>query len=76
MPSKLQLQVDLIPYQDQLYVNRLRTYLNDTVEKNILEGVEESTDIELYHAIQDTIDEINYEFSPATNYSEISDIPS
>ena len=76
MPSNMQLQVDVIPYKDQLYINRLRTYLNDTVEKNILEGAEESSDTELYHAIQDTIDEINYEFSPTTSYSKISDVPS
>ena len=76
MPNRLQLQTDVIPYDDQLYVDRLRAYLNDTATQNILEATQESSDTELYHAIQDALDEINYEFTPATAYAKISEVPS
>ncbi len=66
----------MIPYEDQLYVDRLRKFLGDTAELNVLDEVKESTDIELHHAIQDTIDEINYEFLPGTEYKKISEVPS
>ena len=76
MPSNLQLQTDFVPYEDQLYVDRLRVYLNDTPTQNVLDAVQESSDTELYHAIQDALDEINYEFTPVTEYAKISQVPS
>mgnify|MGYP004197339909 FL=1 len=71
-----ELITNMIPYEDQLYVDRLRKFLGDTAELNVLDEVKESTDIELHHAIQDTIDEINYEFLPGTEYKKISEVPS
>lgn len=45
-------------------VKRLRGFLNDTVEQNDLRGVEESTDLELFTALEDTWDEVNTAFEP------------
>jgi len=76
MPSRTELLAPtLIPFNDKLYVNRLRRYLNDTAILNTLELEEESTDSNLYEAIKDTMDEINYEFLPATTYSTIAEFP-
>jgi len=75
MPTNIQLITDTVPYPDSLYVDRLRKFLNDTVELNVLEQVQECTDIDLYHYIQDTLDEINYEFEPASTYT-IQSFPS
>jgi len=76
MPTNIELTVpDLIPYDGQLYVDRLRRFLNDTVIANVLEGVEESDDTTLYEAIRDSMDEINLEFLPATTYTSISQFP-
>ena len=76
MPSKKQLMVDVIPFEDQLYVDRLRTWVGDTVALNILEQEEESSDTELYHYLQDALDEVNYEFLPSSSYSKFSEVPS
>jgi hypothetical protein len=38
--------------------------MRDTAELNVLEGVQESTDIQLHHALLDTIDDINYGMDP------------
>lgn len=65
-----------IPFEDQLYVDRLRTFLGDTAELNVLDELKECSDLELHHSIQDTIDEINYEYLPATQYTKISEVPS
>ena len=61
MPSKSQLNTDVIPHNDQTYVNRLRKFLNDTAALNTLDGAQEAEDIDLYHYIQDALDEINYD---------------
>lgn len=77
MPNKSQLSTEIIPYNDQLYVNRLRKFLNDTAALNTLDGVQEAADIDLYHYIQDALDEINYEYPPTTvNYANIAAVPS
>lgn len=77
MPSKTQLQTEVVPYNDGLYVKRLRKFLNDTAALNTLDQAEECADIELYHFIQDAMDEINYEYQPTTiNYKTIADVPS
>jgi len=75
MPTNIQLTTDYIPYSDNLYVQRLRKFLNDTAELNVLEEVQECTDIDLYHYIQDALDEINYTFEPASSYT-IQNFPS
>lgn len=75
MPTNTQLTTDYIPYSDNLYVQRLRKFLNDTAELNELREVEECTDVDLYHYIQDTLDEINYEFPPTSSYT-IQNFPS
>jgi hypothetical protein len=57
-------------------VARLRDYLDDTVSQNDLQGVQESTDQELYRAIEDTWDDINYGFPPHDlTFAKITDIP-
>ena len=77
MPNKTQIQTEVIPYGDQLYINRLRKFLNDTAALNTLDGVQEAADIDLYHYIQDALDEINYEYPPTTiTYKTIQDVPS
>lgn len=68
--------LDHVPGEYQQLVNRLRDFLDDTVEQNDLEGVEESTDGELYQALRDTFEEINYGFEPVTlNYNDLKEIP-
>ena len=77
MPSKTQLQTEVIPYSDQIYVNRLRKFLNDTAALNTLDKSQESADIDLYHYIQDALDEINYEYPPTgVIYKSIAEVPS
>lgn len=77
MPTQLELLTgaSYIPFTDQLYVNRLRTTISDTATLNQLEGVQESTDAELYIAIKDALEEINEEYEPETTWT-ITDIPS
>lgn len=59
----------------QPYITRLRRYLNDTAEQNELHLIEESSDYELFIALQDALDDINYSYQPETVY-KISDFPS
>jgi hypothetical protein len=76
MPTNTQLNVpDYVPHTAQLYVDRLRRFLNDTAVANVLEEVVESDDTTLYEAIQDAMDEINLEFLPVTTYTAISQFP-
>ena len=58
-----------VPTEYQDWVDRLRSFLRDTVDQNILEGVQESTDDQLYEAIYDAIEEINKEFPPKTAWT-------
>ena len=65
-----------VPAAYQKYVDRLRDFLDDTVAQNDLEGVEESTDWELYMALEDTWDELNYGFEPIdVVYNTINEVP-
>ena len=65
-----------VPGEYQQLVDRLRDFLDDTVEQNDLEGIEESTDGELYQAIRDTFEEVNTGFEPVDIvYNEISEVP-
>ena len=65
-----------IPTQDKVFINLLRKFLNDEPELNRLERVRENTDLELYHALLMTLDQINVEFNPVTSYTEFTSIPS
>jgi hypothetical protein len=65
---------EAIPTTDRPYVNRLRRYLQDTEVLNVLDQVKESTDVDLFFALQDTVDEINV-IPPITTYTLFSDIP-
>lgn len=68
--------VETVPAEYVSRVARLRDYLDDTITQNELRGVEESTDLELYRALEDTWDEINYEHDPVElNFDSISQIP-
>lgn len=64
-----------IPAADLKYVNRLRNFLNDTAELNILMGTEESTDLQLYHNIISAMEIVNSYNQPITSYSEFSNVP-
>ena len=46
--------LSFVPGEYQQMVDRLRDFLDDTIAQNDLEGVEESTDGELYQALRDT----------------------
>lgn len=43
-----------VPTEYTGMVARLRDYLDDTVAQNDLEGIQESSDQELYRALEDT----------------------
>ena len=66
---------NVISFENQLYVDRVRKYLGDFAESNKLEKVQESDDIDIYSAMQDCLDEVNFEFLPTTKYT-FSTIPS
>lgn len=68
--------LDEVPAEHQKYVDKLRSYLNDTEETNDLLEKEESTDLELYNNIIDTWEKINYEFDPTDlHVNDIKKIP-
>lgn len=76
MANTVNFDLTEVPAEYQSRVNRLRNYLDDTVEQNDLEGIEESTDLELFQALEDTWDEINYDFDPVDlNFSSMDKIP-
>lgn len=54
MANTVNFDLTEVPAEYQSRVNRLRNYLDDTVEQNDLEGIEESTDLELFQALEDT----------------------
>ena len=66
-----------IPPKHQKYVDRFRTFINDTPQANDLLGKEESTDLELYYSILDTWDDINTSVPPASlHYEALELVPS
>tara|TARA_Y100000310_G_scaffold335176_1_gene416566 strand:- start:3462 stop:3953 length:492 start_codon:yes stop_codon:yes gene_type:complete len=65
----------IIGFEEQLYVDRVRSYLGDFATANKLDAVEECTDTEIFTALQDALEEINYEFLPQTSYT-FQDVPS
>lgn len=62
--ANIDFSVTTVPAAYQLMVNRLRKFVNDEAEKNILTGVQESTDFELFMALEDAWDELNYTYEP------------
>ena len=75
--TQKELITNLIPFEESLLVTRLREFLGDEAALNILDEVQEATDQELHHALQDTLDEINYEFNPTSiNYATMMKVPS
>ena len=75
--TQQELITNLIPFEESLLVTRLREFLGDEVALNTLDEVKESSDQELHHALQDALDEINYEFPPtACTYNSMSEVPS
>ena len=75
--ATLDINVNAVPEADQVYVDRLRTFINDTAALNDLLEAEESTDLYLYHCLQDALDELNYEITPSSvNYSTLAAVPS
>lgn len=65
---------ETIPTADRPYVNRLRRFLQDQDVLNTLDQVQESTSVDLYFALQDTLDEINIT-PPVTTHTSLSDVP-
>ena len=64
-----------VPTGGQPYVDRLRRYLTDTPETNLLTEVMESTDIELYEALEDCMNEISFTapifLPPYTSFTQV-----
>ena len=58
-----------ISFDEQLYVDRIRKFLGDFAASNKLDGVQESDDQDIYDAMIDTLDEINFEYLPTSNYT-------
>jgi len=65
---------ETIPAADRPYVNRLRRFLQDQVVLNTLDQAQESTNTDLYFALQDSLDEINIT-GQVTTYMAFSDVP-
>ena len=65
---------ETIPTADRPYVNRLRRFLQDQAVLNTLDQVQESTNVDIYFALQDSLDEINIT-PPVTTHSSFSDVP-
>ena len=65
-----------VPQEYTKMVSRLRGFLDDTVKQNDLEGVQESTDEELFTALEDCWDDVNYGFTPIDlTFGSIKEIP-
>lgn len=63
-----------IPVEAKPYVDRLRRFLQDQAVLNTLDQVQESTNVDLYFALQDALDEINVT-PPITTYSAFTGVP-
>lgn len=63
-----------IPAASRPYVDRLRRFLQDQDILNTLDQVQESTNVDLYFALQDALDEINVT-SNVTDFTAFSEVP-
>jgi hypothetical protein len=73
----MELNVTNITPEDQVYVDRLRRFLNDSAELNVLTELQESTDKELFEALQDALDKISFT-TPIVNtagYEKFNEVP-
>lgn len=75
LDEKYDYAADSIPIEDQKYITRLRIFLGDTPELNRLEGVEESTDLQLYHNIISAMEIVNSYNQPTLTKSAFSEVP-
>ncbi len=69
MPTQTQLLTQYIPFEESLYVARIRRFIGDNAALNVLHGEEESDNFFIYECLQDALDEINTEFLPATTWT-------
>lgn len=74
--TKLKYTETEIPADDQVFIDLLRKFLGDDATLNRLERVQENTDLELYHALIMTMEQINNDFPPTSTFSEFADLPS
>lgn len=65
-----------VPGEYQDLVDRTRAFLRDTPELNELKKIQESTDEQIYQALLDGLDVINYEHVPAVQYKTLDKVPS
>jgi len=65
---------ETIPTTDRPYVNRLRRFLQDQDILNTLDQAQESTNTDLYFALQDALDEINVA-GQVTTYTTFAGVP-
>lgn len=63
-----------ISTEAKLLVDKLRDFLRDRAELNLLLETRESTDQDLYQCILDGLEAINYEYGFASDYA-LSDVP-
>lgn len=56
----MDLNVTTIDSDSQVYVDRLRRYINDIAELNVITEIVESEDKELFEALQDSLDDISF----------------
>lgn len=64
-----------ISAEHKLLVDKLRDFVRDRAELNLLLEKQESTDQDLYQYLLDGMDSINYEYGQETSYT-ISNFPS
>jgi len=65
---------ETIPTAEVPYVERLRRFLQDEAVLNTLDQVQESTNVDLYFALQDTLDEVNMT-PPLSIYTTLNEVP-
>jgi|AntRauTorcE11897_2_1112592.scaffolds.fasta_scaffold00088_21 hypothetical protein len=76
MLTNAELSASSVPADMQGRVDRLRKFLGDTEQLNDLTEAQENTDIELYYALQDVFEQMNYEIEPTSlHFQKISEIP-
>ena len=75
--NNISLDPSTISAGDQSYVNRVRRFLNDSADLNVLTEALESTDTEIFEAIQDALDDVAY--TPPIlldgGYSNFNEVP-
>lgn len=62
--------------EDQIIIDLFRRWLGDYEEFNILEGVQENTDLELYQYLLLAFQQIAYDIQPVIGISDFKDLDS